>query len=188
MKLIIGLGNPGKEYAKNRHNAGFQCLDYFARRHRIELKERRWHERSMRARFGTGDIDGTAVVLAKPTTFMNLSGQAVWQLMHRFKADLADIIVICDDMDLPLGKIRIRQQGGSGGHKGIASIISSAGSDAFIRIRVGIGRPDNDEISFVLSNFPTEDKQVIDKAVAQVADIIDCILHEGIEAAMNQYN
>ena len=142
----------------------------------------------MRARFGTGDIDGTAVVLAKPTTFMNLSGQAVWQMMHRFKADLADIIVICDDMDLPLGKIRIRQQGGSGGHKGIASIINSVGNDAFVRIRVGIGRPDNDEISFVLSNFPTEEKQIIDKAVVQVADIIDCILHEGIEAAMNRYN
>jgi len=188
MKLIIGLGNPGKGYANNRHNVGFQCLDYFARRHRIELKERRWRERSMRARFGTGDIDGTAVVLAKPTTFMNLSGQAVWQMMHRFKADLADIIVICDDMDLPLGKIRIRQQGGSGGHKGIASIINSVGNDAFVRIRVGIGRPDNDEISFVLSNFPTEDKQIIDKAVVQVADIIDCILHEGIEAAMNRYN
>jgi len=188
MKLIIGLGNPGKGYANNRHNVGFQCLDYFARRHRIEMKERRWRERSMRARFGTGDIDGTAVVLAKPTTFMNLSGQAVWQLMHRFKADIADIIVICDDMDLPLGKIRIRQQGGSGGHKGIASIINSTGSDAFIRIRVGIGRPDKDEISFVLSNFPAEDKQVIDKAVAQVADIIDCILREGIEAAMNRFN
>ena len=142
----------------------------------------------MRARFGTGDIDGTAMVLAKPTTFMNLSGQAVWQMMHRFKADLADIIVICDDMDLPLGKIRIRQQGGSGGHKGIASIINSVGNDAFVRIRVGIGRPDNDEISFVLSNFPTEEKQIIDKAVVQVADIIDCILHEGIEAAMNRYN
>ena len=109
-------------------------------------------------------------------------------MMHRFKADLADIIVICDDMDLPLGKIRIRQQGGSGGHKGIASIINSAGNDAFIRIRVGIGRPDKDEISFVLSNFPAEDKQVIDKAVAQVADIIDCILREGIEAAMNRFN
>jgi PTH1 family peptidyl-tRNA hydrolase len=188
MKLIIGLGNPGKGYANNRHNVGFQCLDYFARCHRIELKERRWRERSMRARFGTGDIDGTAVVLAKPTTFMNLSGQAVWQMMHRFKADLADIIVICDDMDLPLGKIRIRQQGGSGGHKGIASIINSVGNDAFVRIRVGIGRPDNDEISFVLSNFPAEDKQVIDKAVAQVADIIDCILREGIEAAMNRFN
>ena len=91
-------------------------------------------------------------------------------------------------MDLPLGKIRIRQQGGSGGHKGIASIINSAGSDAFTRIRVGIGRPDNDEISFVLSNFPTEDKQIIGKVIVQVADIIDCILHEGIEAAMNRFN
>jgi PTH1 family peptidyl-tRNA hydrolase len=188
MKIIIGLGNPGKGYAHNRHNVGFQCLDYFARRHRIEIKERRWRERSMRARFGTGDINGTAVVLAKPTTFMNLSGQAVWQLIHRFKAALVDIIVICDDMDLPLGKMRIRQQGGSGGHKGIASIINSVGSDDFTRIRVGIGRPDDDEVSFVLSNFPTEDKQIIGKVVVQVSDVIDCILSEGIETAMNRYN
>ena len=91
-------------------------------------------------------------------------------------------------MDLPLGKIRIRPQGGSGGHKGIASIVNSVGSDAFTRIRIGIGRPDNDEVSFVLSNFPTEDKQLIDKAVIQVSDIIDCILSDGLEAAMNRYN
>ncbi|MFA5056030.1 MAG: aminoacyl-tRNA hydrolase [Dehalococcoidia bacterium] len=188
MKLIIGLGNPGKGYAGNRHNVGFRCLDYFARRHRIEIKERRWRDRSMRARFGISDIDGTAVVLAKPTTFMNLSGQAVSQLMHRFKASVSDIIVICDDMDLPVDKIRIRPQGGSGGHKGLASIISSIGSDAFTRIRVGIGRPDNDEVSYVLSNFPPEDRRAIDQAIATVADAVDCILSEGLEAAMNRYN
>jgi len=189
MKLIIGLGNPGKGYAGNRHNVGFQCLDYFARRHKIEIKERRWRDRSLRARFGTGDIDGIPVVLAKPTTFMNLSGQAVSQMMPRFKATLADIIVICDDMDLPPSKIRIRPQGGSGGHKGLASIISSTGSDAFIRIRIGIGRPsDNDDVSFVLSNFSSEDRRVIAEAITKVSDAIDCILGEGIEAAMNQYN
>lgn len=142
----------------------------------------------MRARFGTSDIDGAAVVLAKPTTFMNLSGQAVSQLIHRFKASIADIIVICDDMDLPVGKIRIRPQGGSGGHKGIASIINSVGGDAFTRIRIGIGRPDNDEISFVLSNFPPEERQIINQAVSTVADAIDCVLSEGVEAAMNRYN
>ena len=188
MKLIIGLGNPGKEYARNRHNVGFQCLDYFARRHKIEIKERRWRDRSLRARFGTGEINGAAVALAKPATFMNLSGQAVSQMMHRFKAALSDIIVICDDMDLPLGKVRIRPQGGSGGHKGLASIINAIGSDAFIRIRIGIGRPDNDEVSFVLGNFSPEDRQAIDKAVAQVCDAVDCILSEGIDSAMNQYN
>ena len=188
MKLIIGLGNPGEEYARNRHNVGFQCLDLFARRHKIEIKERRWRDRSLRARFGAGDIDGTSVVLAKPTTFMNLSGQAASQLIHRFKVTLDDTIVICDDMDLPLGKMRIRPQGGSGGHKGIASIINSLGSDGFTRIRIGIGRPENDEVSFVLSNFTAEDRQVIDKAIAQVCDAIDCILSEGTETAMNRYN
>ena len=142
----------------------------------------------MHARFGTGEINGTAVALAKPTTFMNLSGQAVSQFMHRFKADLSDIIVICDDMDLPPGKVRIRPQGGSGGHKGLASIISSTGSDAFIRIRIGIGRPVNDEVEYVLGNFSQEDRQNIDKAIFQVCDAIDCILSEGIDAAMNRYN
>jgi len=188
MKLIIGLGNPGKEYVKNRHNVGFQCLDHFARRHKIEIKEQRWRERSLRAKLGIGNINGTVVVLAKPNTFMNLSGQAVQQLTHRFKVATDDIIVICDDMDLPLGKIRIRQQGGSGGHKGITSIINSLGNDAFTRIRIGIGHPDDDEISFVLSNFSSEDKQVIDKAIIEVSDAIDCILSDGIEAAMNRYN
>ena len=188
MKLIVGLGNPGKGYTNNRHNVGFQCVDNFARRHKIQIKERRLGERSLRSKFATGDIDGTSVLLAKPRTFMNLSGDAVSQLVRRFKIAPGDIVVIHDDMDLPPGKIRIRQRGGSGGHKGISSIINSLGSDEFIRIRVGIGHPENDEVSYVLGDFSPEDRQVIDKAVKQVSDIIDCILSEGIETAMNRFN
>ena len=183
MKLIIGLGNPGKAYANNRHNVGFQCLDYFARLHRISLKERK-----ARARVGMGDVAGVQVVLAKPRTYMNLSGEAVVRLVPRFGVHLDDLLVICDDLDLPLGKLRIRQRGGSAGHKGVQSIIASLGSEEFPRIRVGIGRPEGDEVAYVLSDFTAEEKDIVKESIATVSDAISCILDEGIEAAMNRYN
>ena len=183
MKLIVGLGNPGKAYTRNRHNVGFRCIDHFARLHHIPLTERR-----QRAKVGMGVVADTEVVLAKPRTFMNRSGEAVSQLLRRFKISVEDLIVICDDMDLPLGRVRIRRRGSSAGHKGLQSIIDSLGSQDFPRIRVGIGRPDGDEVSYVLSDFTPEEKQVIEKAVATVSDAIHCILAEGIEAAMSRYN
>jgi PTH1 family peptidyl-tRNA hydrolase len=133
-------------------------------------------------------VDEKRVVLAKPRTFMNLSGQAVSRLVRQFNVPLEDLVVICDDLDLPLGKVRIRQRGGSAGHKGMESISDSLGSQDFPRIRVGIGRPDGDEISYVLSDFTAEEKDVVKEAVAEVADALYCILTEGIEAAMNRYN
>ena len=183
MKLIVGLGNPGRAYAGNRHNVGFQCVDYFARKHRIAISERK-----ARAKIGIGEVDEKRVVLAKPRTFMNLSGQAVSRLMRQFNLPVEDLVVICDDMDLPLGRVRIRQRGGSAGHKGMESIIDSLGSQDFPRIRVGIGRPDGDEVSYVLSDFTADEKEVVREAVAEVADALFCILTEGIEAAMNRYN
>ena len=183
MKLIVGLGNPGRAYAGNRHNVGFQCVDYFARKHRIAISERK-----ARAKIGIGEVDEKRVVLAKPRTFMNLSGQAVSRLMRQFNLPVEDLVVICDDMDLPLGRVRIRQRGGSAGHKGMESIIDSLGSQDFPRIRVGIGRPDGDEVSYVLSDFTAEEKDMVREAVAEVADALYCIFTEGIEAAMNRYN
>jgi PTH1 family peptidyl-tRNA hydrolase len=183
MKLIIGLGNPGKAYANNRHNVGYRCIDYFARMHRIPIRERK-----ARAKLGMGEVAEKSVVLAKPRTYMNLSGQAVSRLVRLFSVPLEDLIVICDDLDLPLGKVRIRQRGSSAGHKGMESIIASLGSQDFPRIRVGIGRPDGDEISYVLSDFTAEEKEVVAEAVAKVADAIYCILTEGIEVAMDRYN
>lgn len=183
MKLIVGLGNPGKSYVNNRHNVGFQCLDHFARVHRIPLKERK-----ARAKVGMGEVVGTPVVLAKPRTFMNMSGEAVRRLVREFRVPLEDLLVIYDDLDLPLGKVRIRQRGGSAGHKGGQSIIASLGSQDFPRIRVGIGRPDGDEVAYVLSDFTAEEKEIVNEAVATVADAIYAILTEGIEAAMNRYN
>ena len=191
MKLIIGLGNPGREYAHNRHNIGFLCLNHFARQHDI-----RFDRKQGKARTGTGRVDDIEVVLAKPQTFMNRSGQSLSLLLKKFNIALDDLIVIHDDIDLPLGKIRIRRSGGSGGHKGINSIIAELGSQDFIRIRAGIGRPEPamaeaDEgkiIDYVLSDFTLEERQVVGEVVSRVSEAILCVLTEGVEVAMNRYN
>ena len=188
MKLIVGLGNPGKAYAGNRHNVGFQCIDRFAGEHRIPVRERRLRLKPLRAVFGRGEVEGTPVVLAKPRTFMNLSGKAVAQLVRRFGVAPDDLIVIHDDMDLPPGKLRIRPGGSAGGHKGVASIIDSLGTDGFARVRIGIGRPDGDEVSYVLGSFTAEEKDTVTEAVGRAAEAVRCILSDGIEAAMNRYN
>lgn len=137
---------------------------------------------------GTGDIAGTKVVLAKPQTFMNLSGQAVDLLVRRFNVSPGDLLVIYDDMDLPLGKVRIRQRGSSAGHRGVESIIASLGSDEFPRIRVGIGHPEGDVISYILKGFTSEEREIVKQVMPTVSDAIYCILSEGIDAAMNRYN
>ena len=136
MKLIVGLGNPGRGYAHNRHNVGFICLNHFARTEGI-----RFDKKQSKARIGMGEVAGSDVVLAKPQTYMNLSGQSVCLLINKFDISLDDLTVIHDDLDLPLGKIRVSRGSGSGGHKGIDSIISSLGSHAYARLRVRIGRP-----------------------------------------------
>jgi PTH1 family peptidyl-tRNA hydrolase len=188
MKLIVGLGNPGKAYAGNRHNVGFRCIDRLSAEHRIPVKERRLRLKPLKAVFGRGEVGGAPVVLAKPRTFMNLSGRAVAQLVRRFGVAPDDLIVTHDDMDLPLGKIRIRRGGSAGGHKGVASIIDSLGSEGFTRVRIGIGRPGGDEVSHVLGDFTAEEKATVTQAVDQAAEAARCILSDGIEAAMNRYN
>jgi PTH1 family peptidyl-tRNA hydrolase len=191
VKLIIGLGNPGRGYADNRHNIGFMCLNHFAWTQGIGFDKKQGH-----ARIGSGEVAGSQVVLAKPQTYMNLSGQSVSRLVKRFNINLSDLLVIHDDLDLPLGKIRIRQGGSSGGHKGIGSIITELGSQDFLRLRVGIGRPEissaeiseADIIAYVLSDLTTEEKQVITQVVPRVSAAILCLLTEGLTAAMNKYN
>ena len=138
MRLIVGLGNPGLKYSRNRHNIGFMCLNRFARKHGI-----RFARKQSQARIGEGEITGTKLILARPQTMMNLSGNSISRLVKRYKIDPADMIIIHDDLDLPLGKIRVRQGGRSAGHKGIESIIACLENSDFIRIRVGIGRPDD---------------------------------------------
>ena len=191
MKLIIGLGNPGRSYSKNRHNIGFTCLNHFARRQGIHLDKKRGQ-----ARTGSGEVDGTQVVLARPQTYMNLSGQSVSRLVKRFNIDLIDLLVIHDDLDLPLGKIRIRQGGSSGGHKGINSIISELESQDFPRLKVGTGHPavssaeisETDIIAYVLSDFTPEEKEIVTQLVPRVSEAILCLLTEGLTVAMNRYN
>jgi PTH1 family peptidyl-tRNA hydrolase len=185
MKLIVGLGNPGKVYAHNRHNAGFRCLNYFARHHSI-----RFDRKQCRAKIAVGEAGG--LLLAKPQTFVNISGEVVGCLVDKHNILLSDLLVICDDLDLPTGKVRIRQKGGSGGHKGMRSIISALGSEDFARIRVGIGRPAQDDedsiVNYVLGNFSPQEEKVIMSAIITVSQAVDCFLVQGIEAAMSSFN
>jgi len=193
MKLIVGLGNPGRKYEKNRHNVGFMCLNHFARRHSIRLDKKRG-----KARIGSGEVAGSKLVVARPQTYMNLSGSAVSLLIRKFNISLDSLLVIHDDLDLPLGKIRIRRGGSSAGHKGVESIITELGSQHFPRIRVGIGQPtvaegsteisEADIVAYVLSDFTPEEKQTITQVIPRVSEAVLCLLTEGLTAAMNKYN
>jgi PTH1 family peptidyl-tRNA hydrolase len=177
MKLIVGLGNPGRGYARNRHNIGFICLNQFARTQGIKFDQKKGL-----ARIGTGVVD------------MNLSGRSVSRLVERLDVGLDDLIVIHDDLDLPPAKIRLSSGSSSGGHKGIKSIIQELGTQDFIRLRVGIGRPNNPQISeddiinYVLSDFTLAEKRAIDKILPQVSEAILCLLTEGLTPAMNKFN
>lgn len=193
MKLIVGLGNPGRDYASSLHNLGFMCVNHFARMHSIWLDKKRAN-----ARIGIGKVAGIEVVVARPHTYMNLSGQSVSKLVKKFKVSPDDLIVIYDELDLPLGKIRIRPCGSSAGHKGIESIITELGSQDFPRIRVGIGRPppgeqspqvtDADIVTYLLSDLPPEIKATITQVIPRVSEAILCILTEGLAVAMNKFN
>ncbi len=187
MKLIVGLGNPGRAFAHNRHNMGFNCLRHLAKKQGI-----RFTRKQCLARIGPGEIAGHQIVLARPQTYMNSSGRSVSRLVKRFNIALDDIIVIHDDLDLPLGKVRLRRGGGSGGQKGVDSIINELGSRDFIRVRVGISRPmetrQADVVDYVLGDFTTEERQIISQAIARVSEAILCLLAEGLAAAMNKYN
>jgi PTH1 family peptidyl-tRNA hydrolase len=192
LKLIVGLGNPGFLYARNRHNVGFMCVSHLARRQKIRFDRKQGH-----ARTGIGNIAGCRCVLARPQTYMNASGESVSALMRKLNVKPADLIVIHDDLDLPPGKIRLRLGGGSGGHKGIDSIIARIGTPDFYRVRVGIGRPDAAEndpdkeyavIAYVLSDFTPEEKKAIDKVIPVAGKAIVHLLAEGLTAAMNKYN
>ncbi|MDD5037729.1 MAG: aminoacyl-tRNA hydrolase [Dehalococcoidales bacterium] len=191
MILIIGLGNPGQGYANNRHNLGFICVNHFARSQHI-----RFDSKQGKARIGIGKVAGIDLMLARPQTYMNLSGQSVSLLVRKFDISLDNLIVVHDDLDLPLGKIRIRQGGGAAGHKGIKSIVTELGNQDFLRLRVGIGRPadgpaetsEDDICEFVLSDFTPEEKQAIIAIIPKVSEAILCIITEGLTVAMNKYN
>ena len=184
-KIIVGLGNPGPRYAGTRHNIGFDCINLLSKRWDIPLDDRRQH-----AALGQGEVEGAPVVLAKPRTFMNNSGEAVRYLLARFRAQPADLVIIYDEMDLPLGIIRLRPRGGAAGHQGMASIISVVGTNKFPRVRVGIGKPEtaDDWVRYVLEPFRKEELDAVRDVVERVAASLDSLLKEGIDRAMNRFN
>jgi PTH1 family peptidyl-tRNA hydrolase len=182
--LVVGLGNPGPEYANTRHNVGFMVVDLLSRRHRIPVKALRHG-----ARVGEGEIAGEPVALVKPLTFMNVSGRAVAPLASQHSLPPSHVIVIYDDADLPFGKIRVRARGSAGGHNGLKSIIASLGSSEFPRVRIGIGRSrGGDLIEHVLTGFKPAERATINRAIDRAADAVESLLSEGTETAMNRFN
>lgn len=183
MKLIVGLGNPGVRYAASRHNLGFQVLDRLAARYSVEREQMRFD-----AWLGSLRWAGEKVLLAKPQTYMNLSGRSVQQIVHWHKLTLDDLIVVYDDLDLPPGRVRIRAGGSAGGHKGMISIIECLGSQNFARMRIGIGRPPHDTVDWVLGAVSSEEQKIFNESLDLVVEALECWVKKGIAAAMNEYN
>ncbi len=182
--LIVGLGNPGPRYRDTRHNVGFGCVDLLAERWGIAVNDRR-----RTTVLGQGYRDGAPVVLAKPRTFMNLSGETVAYLLARFGGRAADLVIVYDEMALPLGRVRLRARGSDAGHNGIKDIIRNVRTIDFPRLRIGIGGPGmSGSVEHVLGRFSDEEKPAVDAAIARAADAVECLLSEGINIAMNRYN
>lgn len=182
--LFVGLGNPGQRYAQTRHNIGFRCIDFLAHANGIEITRKRFA-----AKLGEGSIGGEHVILAKPLTYMNDSGKAVQPISHWFKVTPERILIVYDDLDLPIGRLRLRPGGSSGGHRGINSIITDTGNQDFNRLRIGIGRPaQGDPIDYVLNAFSADEECIISEVIKLVEPIVDCYLSEGIAQAMNRFN
>jgi PTH1 family peptidyl-tRNA hydrolase len=181
--LIVGLGNPGSRYSRTRHNIGFQVLDEFAGRLRLEWKDRAEY------RMCSGSIGDARIVLVEPLTFMNRSGSAVRKVADRFNVPPENIIVVHDDLDLDAGRLKIRKNGSSGGHKGVESVIQSIGSKTFIRVKIGIGRDQTIPAEqYVLMKFRRDELTAIGDSVQKAADSIEAIIADGAEKAMNRFN
>jgi peptidyl-tRNA hydrolase, PTH1 family len=188
MKLIVGLGNPGNQYAHSRHNIGFMCVAHFA-------KARDWpfEKKEGLARTAHGRLNGEEIVLARPQTFMNASGEAVKKLTVKYRVKPEDLIVIHDEMDLNLGIIRIRRGGGSAGHNGVESIIREIGTPEFVRVRVGVGHPRDTEeqthvIGYVLGDFEGDEAKAIEKVIGEVDKAVMTLIQDGLDTAMNRFN
>ena len=184
--LVVGLGNPGDKYENTRHNVGFLTVDELAERARVPV-QRLKH----RALTNTVELGGARVLLMKPVTYMNLSGEAVGEAARFYKIPPERVLVISDDVSLPIGKLRIRKGGSAGGHNGLKSIIQHLGTDQFPRVKIGVGEkphPDYDLADWVLGRPQGEDKKAIDGAVKRAADAVECILSQGLERGMGKFN
>jgi PTH1 family peptidyl-tRNA hydrolase len=184
VKIIVGLGNPGTQYRMSRHNIGFQVVERVAQINHISIRTKRFS-----SLYGTGWINSQQVVLSKPMTFMNRSGEAVKKATDFFHLRVEDVVVIHDDLDLPFGRLRFKRRGGDGGHQGVRSIIERMGENNFLRLKVGIGRPpqDMDAADYVLDVFDRIEQSLLDQILSQAAESLKDMLLEGVEKAMNQY-
>ena len=184
--LVVGLGNPGEKYENTRHNVGFLTVDELAERARVPVQKLKH-----RALTNTLEVGSVKVLLMKPVTYMNLSGEAVGEAARFYKLPPERVLVISDDVSLPVGKLRIRKGGSAGGHNGLKSIIQHLGTDQFPRIKVGVGQkphPDYDMADWVLSKFAVEDLKTITEAIRKAADAVECLIQEGPDKAMNRFN
>ncbi len=180
--LVVGLGNPGKKYEGSRHNVGFQVVDALASSLKVTFVSK------FQALWGEAQHSGQKVFLMKPQTFMNLSGEAVSQAVQFYKWEPSSVLAISDDLDLPLGQLRLRLNGGSGGHNGLNSMIETLGSEEFARLRIGIGRPETKSTDYLLVKMPKSDQKILDDSIAEAAQGILLSLTEGIERVMNKLN
>lgn len=184
MKVIVGLGNPGSKYEFTRHNAGFLTVDLYAERNNFTIKKLK-----NKALIGETIINGEKVVFVKPQTFMNLSGESVLEIVNFYKIDVSkDLLVIYDDISLPLGKIRVRQKGSAGGHNGIKNIILHLGTDVFARLKLGISANDRPLVDYVLGTFSKEELQVLRESALTGEKVIDSFIKDGVDKCMNLYN
>jgi PTH1 family peptidyl-tRNA hydrolase len=183
MKLVVGLGNPGRKYAGTRHNVGFAIADALATRHRLE-----WEGAPAEAVMAKWRA--ASVLIVKPLTFMNLSGYAIGDLLRYYKIDVADLLVIVDEVQLELGRLRARPNGSAGGHNGLKSIIEQLGTEEFSRLRFGVGRGDNrrDLADHVLATFDADEQPIVEEAVARAADAVETFITDGVDVMMNRFN
>lgn len=185
MYLIVGLGNPENEYANTRHNMGFNVINKICRKNNIEITKSKF-----KGLYETGVIEGKKVILLKPQTFMNSSGESIKEIVEFYNIEPKEIIIIYDDIDVEQGKIKIRKQGGPGSHNGMKSVIKELGTTEFTRIRVGIGKPiyKNDMINYVIGKVPKEEQEILAKGVEKATEALEEILKNNIDIAMNKYN
>jgi PTH1 family peptidyl-tRNA hydrolase len=186
MFIIVGLGNPGRDYTGTRHNIGFEAIDALADMAGCSVLEKKH-----KAMIGKGVIDGQKVILAKPQTYMNLSGESVRELMDYYKIDeTEELIIISDDISLDVGQLRVRKKGSAGGHNGLKNIILHLGHDEFMRVKVGVGEKPKgyDLADYVLGHFTGDEKKIMDQAAKDAAQAVRSIMNDGIESAMNKYN
>lgn len=183
MKVVVGLGNIGREYDNTRHNIGFAAVDYIAKKYNVEIDKSKF-----KGVYGEVKIKGEKVFLLKPSTYMNLSGESLREIMQFYKIDNSDVIVLYDDISLPVGRLRIREKGSAGGHNGIKSIIQCIGTDVFDRVKIGVGAPEHNLIAHVLGKFSDEDLKILENVEVAVCEAVETIINDSAKEAMNKYN